>query len=66
MTDITLMTSCAAPAKVLPSLTLLSHRVRVLPMEPSSMLKMPENTILLVDARRFVFGEIFMLYCSCF
>lgn len=51
MTDITLMTSCAAPAKVLPSLTLLSHRVRVLPMEPSSMLKMPENTILLVDAR---------------
>ena len=51
MTDITLMTSCVAPAKVLPSLTLLSHRVRVLPMEPSSMLKMPENTILLVDAR---------------
>ena len=51
MTDITLMTSCAAPAKVLPSLTLLSHRVRVVPMEPSSMLKMPEDTILLVDAR---------------
>lgn len=51
MTDITLMTSCASPAKVLPSLTLLSHRVRVVPMEPSSMLKMPEDTILLVDAR---------------
>lgn len=51
MTDITLMTSCASPAMVLPSLTLLSHRVRVLPLDSSSFVKMPERTVLLMDAR---------------
>lgn len=51
MTDITLMTSCASPALVLPSLTLLSHRVRVLPMDASSLVKLPEQTVLLIDAR---------------
>lgn len=51
MTDITLMTSCASPAMVLPSLTLLSHRVRVLPLDSSSFVRIPEQTVLLMDAR---------------
>ncbi len=51
MTDLTLMTSASDPASVLPSLALLSHRVRVLPMDASSLVKMPENTILFLDAR---------------
>ncbi|KFJ03833.1 winged helix-turn-helix transcriptional regulator [Bifidobacterium subtile] len=51
MTDLTLMTSAGDPASVLPSLALLSHRVRVLPMDAASLVKMPENTILFLDAR---------------
>ncbi|MBM6700077.1 response regulator transcription factor [Bifidobacterium pullorum subsp. saeculare] len=51
MTDLTLMTFSKDPATVLPSLALLSHRVRVLPMDAASLVKMPENTILLLDAR---------------
>lgn len=51
MTDLTLMTFASDPATALPSLALLSHRVRVLPMDASSLVKMPENTILLLDAR---------------
>ena len=51
MTDLTLMTSARDPASVLPSLALLSHRVRVLPMDAASLVKMPENTILLLDGR---------------
>lgn len=51
MTDLTLMTSANDPASVLPSLALLSHRVRVLPMDATSLVKMPENTILFLDAR---------------
>ena len=51
MTDLTLMTFASAPATVLPSLALLSHRVRVLPMDAASLVKMPENTILFLDAR---------------
>lgn len=51
MTDLTLMTFAADPASVLPSLALLSHRVRVLPMDAASLVKMPENTILFLDAR---------------
>ena len=45
------MTFASDPATVLPSLALLSHRVRVLPMDAASLVKMPENTILLLDAR---------------
>nr|WP_217624159.1 response regulator transcription factor [Bifidobacterium simiarum] len=45
------MTSADDPASVLPSLALLSHRVRVLPMDAASLVKMPENTILFLDAR---------------
>lgn len=51
VTDLTLMTFAQDPASVLPALTLLSHRVRVLPMDAASLIKMPENTILLLDAR---------------
>ena len=51
MTDLTLMTSASDPASVLPSLALLSHRVRVLPMDAASLVKMPESTVLLLDAR---------------
>ncbi|EFA22227.1 transcriptional regulatory protein, C-terminal domain protein [Bifidobacterium gallicum DSM 20093 = LMG 11596] len=45
------MTFASNPASVLPSLALLSHRVRVLPMDAASLVKMPENTILFLDAR---------------
>ena len=51
MTDLTLMTFASDPATVLPSLALLSHRVRVLPMDADSLIKMPESTILFLDAR---------------
>lgn len=51
VTDLTLMTYAGDPASVLPSLALLSHRVRVLPMDAASLVKMPENTILFLDAR---------------
>ncbi|MCI1984696.1 MAG: response regulator transcription factor [Bifidobacteriaceae bacterium] len=51
MTDLTLLTSAEDPASVLPSLALLSHRVRVLPMDAGSLVKMPEYTILFLDAR---------------
>ena len=49
--DLTLMTTSPDPATVLPSLALLSHRVRVLPMDAASLVKMPEQTILLLDGR---------------
>ncbi|WP_163228059.1 winged helix-turn-helix transcriptional regulator [Bifidobacterium choloepi] len=45
------MTFATDPATVLPSLALLSHRVRVLPMDAASLVKMPEQTILFLDAR---------------
>ncbi|RSX58397.1 winged helix-turn-helix transcriptional regulator [Bifidobacterium samirii] len=51
MTDLTLMTFAVDPASVLPSLALLSHRVRVLPMDAASLIRMPEQTILFLDAR---------------
>lgn len=51
MTDLTLMTAARNPATVLPSLALLSHRVRVLPLDPGALPKMPEYTILFLDAR---------------
>lgn len=45
------MTFSSDPASVLPSLALLSYRVRVLPMDAASMVKMPEHTVLFLDAR---------------
>lgn len=50
MTDLTLMTCAEDPASVLPALALLSHRVRVLPLDAASLVKMPEDTVLLIDA----------------
>ena len=50
MTDLTLMTCAEDPASVLPALALLSHRVRVLPLDAASLVRMPEDTVLLIDA----------------
>ena len=50
MTDLTLMTFAKDPATVLPALALLSHRVRVLPLDAASLVKMPEDTVLFIDA----------------
>ncbi|PZR51656.1 DNA-binding response regulator [Xylanimonas oleitrophica] len=38
--------------EVLPALGLLSHRVRVLPMEPSALVDAPDSDVVLLDARR--------------
>ena len=51
MTDLTLMTAAEDPATVLPSLALLPHRVRVLPLDLASIVRLPEDTIVFVDAR---------------
>ncbi|KFF31547.1 transcriptional regulatory protein, C-terminal domain protein [Bifidobacterium bombi DSM 19703] len=56
MLDLTLMTSASDPAVVLPSLTLLSHRVRVLPLNTASLVKLPDETILFLDARQDLAG----------
>lgn len=50
MTDLTLMTCAEDPASVLPALALLSHRVRVLPLDAASLVRMPEDTVVLIDA----------------
>ncbi|RBP98849.1 winged helix-turn-helix transcriptional regulator [Bifidobacterium xylocopae] len=50
MTDLTLMTFAKDPTTVLPALALLSHRVRVLPLDAASLIRMPEDTILFLDA----------------
>ena len=44
------MTCAEDPASVLPALALLSHRVRVLPLDAASLVRMPEDTVLLIDA----------------
>ncbi|WP_353884520.1 response regulator transcription factor [uncultured Bifidobacterium sp.] len=49
--DLTLMTVAADPATVLPSLALLSHRVRVLPLDVADIVRLPDQTILFIDAR---------------
>ncbi|GAA4835167.1 response regulator transcription factor [Luteimicrobium xylanilyticum] len=38
--------------EILPALGLLSHRVRVLPMEPSALVDAPDADLVLLDARR--------------
>ncbi|BDR53704.1 transcriptional regulator [Bombiscardovia nodaiensis] len=50
MTDLTLLTFAKDPATVLPALALLSHRVRVLPLDAASLVRMPEQTIAFIDA----------------
>lgn len=53
MADLLLLTpSAGGSAQVLPALGLLSHRVRVLPVEPSALLDAPDSDVLLLDARR--------------
>lgn len=54
MQDLTLITNAADPASVLPALALLQHRVRVLPGDTSSLVRIPDNTIAFLDARNNV------------
>jgi len=47
-----LLTNALAPsAEVLPSLSLLSHHVRILPAEPAALVDSPNADVVLVDAR---------------
>ncbi|PJI95098.1 winged helix-turn-helix transcriptional regulator [Luteimicrobium subarcticum] len=39
-------------AEILPALGLLSHSIRVLPMEPSALVDAPDSDVILLDARR--------------
>jgi DNA-binding response OmpR family regulator len=51
--DLLLLTPApGGSAQVLPALGLLSHRVRVLPVEPSALVDAPDADLVLLDARR--------------
>jgi DNA-binding response OmpR family regulator len=51
--DLLLLTPTAGgSAQVLPALGLLSHRVRVLPVEPSALVDAPDSDVIVLDARR--------------
>jgi len=51
--DLLLLTpSAGGSAQVLPALGLLSHRIRVLPVEPSALIDAPDADLVLLDARR--------------
>jgi DNA-binding response OmpR family regulator len=51
--DLLLLTSASGgSAQVLPALGLLSHRIRVLPVEPSALVDAPDADIVVLDARR--------------
>ena len=53
MADLLLLTPTAGgSAQVLPALGLLSHRIRVLPAEPSALVNAAECDLVLLDARR--------------
>lgn len=53
MAELLILTpSSGGSADVLPALGLLSHRIRVLPMEPSALVAAPEADAVLLDARR--------------
>ncbi|MFI2753643.1 winged-helix domain-containing protein [Cellulomonas sp. P22] len=53
MADLLLLTPApGGSAQVLPALGLLSHRVRVLPVEPSALVDAPDSDIIVLDARR--------------
>ncbi|BDZ42559.1 transcriptional regulatory protein GlnR [Paraoerskovia sediminicola] len=53
MAELLILTpSTGGSAEVLPALGLLSHRVRVLPMEPSALVDAPDSDVVLLDARR--------------
>lgn len=52
MADVLLLTPApGGPAQVLPALGLLSHRVRVLPVEPSALVDAPDADVVVLDAR---------------
>lgn len=53
MADLLLLTSePGGSAQALPSLALLNHRIRVLPVEPSALLDAPDADVVLLDGRR--------------
>ncbi|WP_298454813.1 response regulator transcription factor [uncultured Cellulomonas sp.] len=53
MAELLLLTPTAGgSAQVLPALGLLSHRVRVLPVEPSALVDAPDADVVVLDARR--------------
>lgn len=53
MAHLLLLTNTLAPsAEVLPSLSLLSHHVHILPAEPATLVDSPSADVVLVDARR--------------
>ncbi|NMR18714.1 response regulator transcription factor [Cellulomonas fimi] len=53
MADLLLLTpTTGGSAQVLPALGLLSHRIRVLPVEPSALVDAPESDLVLLDARK--------------
>ena len=54
MSDFTLLTKSTDPTSVLPALALLQHRVRVLPTETSSLVRIPDESIVFLDAREDV------------
>ncbi|OTA26577.1 transcriptional regulator [Alloscardovia macacae] len=62
MSDLTLITNATDPASVLPALALLQHRVRVLPADTSSLVRIPDTTIAFLDARDDVAGA--KTFCS--
>ena len=53
MAELLLLTSePRGSSQVLPALGLLSHRVRVLPIEPSALLDAPDSDLVILDGRR--------------
>ncbi|WP_228087857.1 winged helix-turn-helix transcriptional regulator [Cellulosimicrobium cellulans] len=53
MADLLILTpATGGSVEVLPALGLLSHRIRVLPMEPSALVDAPDSDVVLLDARR--------------
>lgn len=57
MAELLLLTpSAGGSAQVLPALGLLTHRIRVLPMEPSALVDAPDADVVLLDARRDLVG----------
>lgn len=53
MAHLLLLTNTLAPsAEVLPSLSLLSHRVHIVAAEPAALIDSPSADVVLVDARR--------------
>ncbi|WP_435299266.1 winged helix-turn-helix transcriptional regulator [Timonella sp. A28] len=57
MAELLLLTSTTSGSvQALPALGLLSHRVRVLPLDPAAVMDAPESDIILLDARKDLVG----------